>query len=243
MEKTVKQRIKEFCAYKHLTITGFENACNLTNGYVAAIRKSVGNEKLASILQAFPELSREWLLYGEGEMVKPQQGVVQQNVNGNNNYIGGNNYGTCAQCGGEIPTLESEEVQGAPIIPTTLARAGAVDILERIEQNPDAYERSTVVVGDMPIELWFRVRDNSMSPNYCCGDMLGLCPFPDGHINPRPGKTYAVHTHSNGLFPCVLFPAEGGYRAHSLKDAEFPDFFLSHDDIIAIYRILIMVRV
>ena len=243
MKETVKQRIKAFCAYRHITIMKFEELSNLSNGYVSAIRKSIGVEKLEGILRAFPELSREWLLYGEGEMLKPQQSIVQQNVNGNKNLVVGNNYGTCAQCGSDIPTLEGEEVQGAPIIPTTLARAGTIDILERLERHPDIYERSTVVVGDMPIDLWFRVRDDSMSPDYHCGDLLGLGSFPEGHINPRPGKKYAVNTKSNGLFPCTLYPAEGGYRAHASQDAEFPDFFIALDDIITIYRILIMVRI
>jgi len=36
------------------------------------MRKGLGIEKLENVLNAFPDLSREWLLYEEGEMIKGQ---------------------------------------------------------------------------------------------------------------------------------------------------------------------------
>jgi len=62
-------RIVEFCRYKGLSIAGFERACGLSNGYVSSMRKSVGLRSLGLILEQFPELNRDWLLYGEGEMI------------------------------------------------------------------------------------------------------------------------------------------------------------------------------
>lgn len=34
------------------------------------MRKGIGVEKLENVLSAFPDLNRDWLLYGEGEMLK-----------------------------------------------------------------------------------------------------------------------------------------------------------------------------
>ena len=241
MEKSVKQRIKEFCKVKHLTIAAFENACSLTNGYVAAIRKSIGNEKLASIMRAFPELSREWLLYGEGAMLKPQQGttVSQSNFFGSNNYINGSNH---AADGAATP-VECEEVIGAPVISHTLARASDTCILERVEENQDRLEKSTVLVEDMDVAAWYPVRDTAMQPFYYPGDRLAICPFPNGFANPRPGVRYVVQTRSNGMFTCVLYPAEQGYRAHFYNNEEFPDHIIKDDDIVSIFRILMMTRI
>lgn len=39
------------------------------------MRKGLGDEKLNNVLKEFPELSREWLLYGEGEMLKSSASV------------------------------------------------------------------------------------------------------------------------------------------------------------------------
>lgn len=241
MEKSVKQRIKEFCKVKHLTIAAFENACSLTNGYVAAIRKSIGSEKLASIMQAFPELSREWLLYGEGAMLKPQQGatVSQSNLFGSNNYINGSNY---AADGAATP-VECEELTGAPVISQTLARASETCVLERVEENQGRLEKSTVLVEDMDVAAWYPVRDTAMQPFYYPGDRLAICPFPNGFANPRPGVRYVVQTRSNGMFTCVLYPAEQGYRAHFYNNEEFPDHIIKNDDIVSIFRILMMTRI
>lgn len=66
----VKERIFEYCKAKGISIRQFEIQSNLSNGYVSSMRKSLGVEKLENVLNAFPDLSRDWLLYGEGEMLK-----------------------------------------------------------------------------------------------------------------------------------------------------------------------------
>ncbi len=47
----------------------FENQCDLSTGYVTSMRKGFGTTKLNNVLKAFPELNRDWLIYGEGEML------------------------------------------------------------------------------------------------------------------------------------------------------------------------------
>ena len=58
----------------------FENQCDLSTGYVTSMRKSFGPTKLNNVLTSFPELNREWLLYGEGEMLN-DHGFVQSPTN------------------------------------------------------------------------------------------------------------------------------------------------------------------
>lgn len=69
MDKSVKGRIVEFAKAKQITIRDFERKSGLSNGYVKAMRKGFGTEKLENVLSAFPDLSRDWLLYGEGPML------------------------------------------------------------------------------------------------------------------------------------------------------------------------------
>ena len=66
---TVKERIVEYAKEKHITVSDFERQGGLSNGYVNAMRKGFGAEKLENVLSAFPDLSRDWLLYGEGPML------------------------------------------------------------------------------------------------------------------------------------------------------------------------------
>ncbi len=53
-----------------MSVIKFEKLIGVSNGYVNAMRKGVGGKKLDKILEVFPELNRNWLLFGEGEMLK-----------------------------------------------------------------------------------------------------------------------------------------------------------------------------
>ena len=66
---TIKERTLEFIKYKEISVKEFEIRCGMSNGYVSSMRKGFGADKLGNVLSAFPELNREWLLYGEGEML------------------------------------------------------------------------------------------------------------------------------------------------------------------------------
>ena len=86
----VKERTLKFIEHKGLKMVQFEQMCGLSSGYVKAMRVGFGRDKLNNVLEQFPELSREWLLYGEGTMLKSgnfsqnQEKVTQNNENGDN---------------------------------------------------------------------------------------------------------------------------------------------------------------
>ena len=89
----VKERINVFIEYKGIPIKKFEEKCGLSNGYISSMRKGFGEEKLNNVLKEFPELNREWLLYGEGEMLKSS--VQEARGDNNTQVIGdGNNVNT-----------------------------------------------------------------------------------------------------------------------------------------------------
>lgn len=79
---SIKERTYAFIRHKGISIKKFEELCDLSNGYVSSMRKGFGNDKLNNVLKNFPELNRDWLLYGEGDMLNDM--VVQNNKNGNN---------------------------------------------------------------------------------------------------------------------------------------------------------------
>ncbi|MBP5367896.1 MAG: hypothetical protein J6Z01_05565 [Bacteroidales bacterium] len=68
--QTVKDRVKYFCDSKKISIKQFEELCGLSNGYISSMRKGFGAPKLKNVLKQFPDLNREWLLFGDGEMLK-----------------------------------------------------------------------------------------------------------------------------------------------------------------------------
>lgn len=85
--QTVKDRLKIFIKYLGIGQAKFEKKCNLSNGYINNSKGNYGASKLDYILRMFPELNRDWLLYGEGEMLKSS---VQEVKGDNNTQIAGN---------------------------------------------------------------------------------------------------------------------------------------------------------
>lgn len=72
MESDITKRVKEYVLYKGIRINQFEQSCNLSNGYVNQIKRSIGEEKLKAISRRFPDLNISWILTGIGNMIQNQ---------------------------------------------------------------------------------------------------------------------------------------------------------------------------
>lgn len=75
-----------------MSVAEFERTAGLSNGYIKNFKGSLGVDKLENLLQAFPELSYEWLVRGEGDMLKSSvkqasTGNYSPNVNGSGNSV------------------------------------------------------------------------------------------------------------------------------------------------------------
>ena len=76
------QRIKEFIDIKGITIKAFEESVGFSNGaFGSQLRnnKTIGVDKIENILFCYPELSPEWLLTGNGPMLKSNASAPDQN--------------------------------------------------------------------------------------------------------------------------------------------------------------------
>lgn len=69
------QRLKTFIHYTSLTDRAFAQQCGIaqnTMSYYLSGQRKPSFEAVEKILQSFPELSAEWLIRGEGEMLKQE---------------------------------------------------------------------------------------------------------------------------------------------------------------------------
>lgn len=66
----LKERLSQFIEYKGIARSTFERESGLSNGYTRNIKENLGSAKLEGILKAYPEMSRVWLLTGEGDMLR-----------------------------------------------------------------------------------------------------------------------------------------------------------------------------
>lgn len=198
------------------------------------------------ILEKYSSINPEWLLYGEGEMLKTTttiSGDITVNGNGNTNIGHGNTYINDTDNNDDATYIEVEEVERAPILSATLARAPQVDVLEAVSEKADELEKAPVGVFNAPVSVWYRVQDESLAPKYEVGDLLALWAYPKGEEDPIPGKMYGINTTTNGLIVRRLFPQEdGGYIAKAANREEFPDYRIKPGNVVQIYKIMLMVR-
>lgn len=68
--------------YKGMTIASFERSIGMANASFGKSLKNkgaIGTDKLENILRIYPELSPNWLLTGEGDMIKTKRTSSKQN--------------------------------------------------------------------------------------------------------------------------------------------------------------------
>lgn len=78
MEETVKDRLLRFLQAEKISNSEFSRQMGLSPAYVGAMRKSMPEEKVARLMELYPNLNRDWLLYGEGDMY--QKGSADKTV-------------------------------------------------------------------------------------------------------------------------------------------------------------------
>ena len=79
----VKDRLVNFIRYLGIPVSVFEKNVGLSNGYVYNFKGNIGSKKLTNILNSYPQLNKNWLLIGEGDMIKEEYNKTQKNRIGN----------------------------------------------------------------------------------------------------------------------------------------------------------------
>lgn len=77
----------QYISYKRMTVQMFELKTGISNGSVAKMGDNTRRSTLDKISNKFPDLNTDWLLTGEGEMLKTTQSVgdiSNSNVSGVN---------------------------------------------------------------------------------------------------------------------------------------------------------------
>lgn len=67
---SVKERLIEFIRYKKLSNSEFCRSIRVSTAFVSSMVKSIQPDKIERITLKYPELNIEWLLTGEGMMLK-----------------------------------------------------------------------------------------------------------------------------------------------------------------------------
>lgn len=251
MESAVKQRLVQFIKSMHMTQRAFEIRCGMSNGYIANIRKGIGEDYLLNIAQQFPELNRAWLLFGEGEMLKTTPTISGDiTVTGNgNSHIGHGQKNMpavieikengveveCPNCGEVI------EVPGSTVlamVPKEITRKPDIDLEKWRRKHPQQMTKIdfSEIWGDEPFVV--QVDTRAMEPDYREGTFLVLQPLPDISYATADGIAYVIDTMKpHTLFRNLTDKYDGTYLLTSNSDKR-SSIRLKAEDIITVYDIV-----
>lgn len=251
MESTVKQRLVQFIKMMHLTQKAFEERCGMGNGYVNSIRKGIGPEKMQDIIRAFPELNREWLLFGEGNPLKTVPTISGDiTVNGNHNsHIGHGQRNMpaiievkengveveCPNCGEVIEVTNTAVI---PLVPPEVAKRPDLN-LESFRHNcPQQMEEVDLrQVWGKGVFL-MKVDTRAMEPEYREGTFLVLRRLKDLSYARPDGSAYVIDTmRPHTLFRYLSKERDGTYVLSAESDKRGP-IYLNAEDIINIYDVV-----
>lgn len=214
---SLQDRIRQFISCIGLTVSEFEGKAGLSNGSVSKMGDGTRRTTIDKISNSFPELSKVWLLTGEGEMLTTDAPVVEQRKQ------------------------ESEENEGKliPLLPLS-AEGGSLDGFDNLGVSlPDCEViYSPIKDADMAIT----VSGKSMEPDYPEG-----CRVVVKRINHdlfiEWGREYVLDT-INGIVLKTLEPSDDPnfIRCTSLNPDQrrYAPFEIPKESVRGVYRVHLM---
>lgn len=216
---TTKDRLLKYIEHTGLATSRFENLCGLSNGYVRNLKSQIGEDKLSNILNVFPELSKIWLLTGEGSM------LVNNSANPSD---------TSAPAAPS--SVQEEEDNRVPLIPFE-AQGGNLDGFAR--NGVTLAQCDTINSPFKGAQFAISVNGQSMYPNYPSGCLLFISKNMADWV--EWGKVYVLDTE-NGIIVKQLVPSELGddfVCCKSFNNApEFAPFNVPKSTIFGVYRVV-----
>lgn len=240
----------DWLVYKHMagSISEIAEKAGVNRSHFSSVLKDkskpVTDGMLLKLCAAYEKLDFEWLSKGKGTpLVKQDVSISGKNiVNGNaTNTIVGDFRDLNVQMPNKYGDSPSEERKWAPVVPQSMAPMPDFDIVGHITKQMTGGNVEKLYSGTLDIDAWHYIPDSDIEDFYK-GDCLGIKAYPEGKECIVPGKLYVIDTRLNGMLVRYLWKVEGGYEAATSKDGSRNSFMIADDDVIRIYRKLIMFR-
>lgn len=172
----ILERLKEFMDHKGITIAAFERSIGMSNasfGKSLKNGKAIGTDKLENILSIYKDINPDWLLTGEGSMLRSDEKTDN------------------------IPVAHHTEDpnEGIPLLPVD-AMAGAFTG----EQQVLEYECERYVVPAFKgADFLIPVKGVSMHPRFSSGDIVACKRLSMDNVFFQWNKVYVIDTDQGPL--------------------------------------------
>lgn len=168
----IKQKILLFLAKKGITQYEFYQKTGITRGILGQ-NNGISEENISRFLAYYTEVSPEWLLTGQGEMLRVDS----------------------------LPTATPATVpsEGIPLIPIEAMAGFGTGEVQVLEYECDRY----VVPAFRDAEFLIQVKGSSMIPKYNSGDIVACKKLPMDRLFFQWNKVYVLDTDQGALIKRV----------------------------------------
>ena len=208
-------RLLQIVEYYKLSIREFERVIGVSEGVInKAIARNTGLkvETIQKIVEKFPQISLNWILLGEGEMLKNEDKLVAK------------------------PTDNPNE--GIPLIPIE-AMAGALTCDNTIlEYECDRY----VVPMFKGADFLIPVKGSSMYPKYSSGDIVACQRVDMNNLFFQWNKVYVIDTNQGALIKRIKPGHDENHVLIVSDNEKYDPFELPYSAIHAVALVIGVIR-
>ena len=222
----IKQKILLYLTKKGISAYEFYKNSGVTRG-VLSQNNGITEDNIARFLAYAPDVNAEWLLTGQGDMLKQDFSNMQENLE--------KNADPSEKTSEMIPVRNS---QGIPLIPFS-AMAGAL----RGEQTALEYECEHYVVPAFSgADFLMPVKGNSMTPTYISGDIVACQRVPMAGLFFQWNKPYVLDTNQGALIKRIKPGSDPQHVLIVSDNTDYDPYELSYEDIYAVALVIGIIR-
>lgn len=218
-EKSIKERLIQYLNYKGISPQQLEASLGYPEGFVNGITEKIHPYKIDKILYHYPDLNREWLLTGEGEMLNKEQSPSLSPIN---DMVIGNSDGD---------NFKSQHT--IKYYPNVDGSMGGVQFLD----NPDEAVCNIVIPGYSDCNFAINAYGDSMYPLIKGGQIVLMIEWTERFID--WGRIYLVVTKTGYRAIKRIFPGSTNetITCKSENAENNPPFEVNIEDIHKIYLV------
>lgn len=213
MLNTVRERLTEYLKVKKISKSAFGRAIGASSAFVTSIQKTIGSEKIQAITLNYPDLNIEWLLTGEGKMLKSSASlaVYTGDASDNSNHI-------ASPKEEEIEVVEAEEVEikETPILTADVLNREGLNLQRALSNGTLDVEVKPTQDVLPPHNAKAYTETDEMSPDIEANDpvFVELLSSPK---NFEDGRMYLVNLHHGSFVRWVVRVDDDHVKLFSMK--------------------------
>ncbi|NME69038.1 S24 family peptidase [Flammeovirga aprica] len=207
-------RIKKFLDENNISISAFEKTIGTANGTIRNALKNkteISSKYLSLISVHYPELDFNWLVTGEGKMIRDSKKPVMT-----------------MELEAPVYKYKPDSLATIPLV-STEAIAGFGNL--KFSINEKDVLKNYSIPEFAGVSFLIRVKGDSMHPKYTSGDIVGGKKIENSNFI-QWGKPYIIATQEQGILIKYLYPSDQEDSLKAVSENEkYPAFDIPKSEI------------